>query len=495
MPSQIIDVVVIFAELFIDAEWPACRYIERDAVACCPGDPIARGFGGPEEDKTGSEHLDTFSREHLDTFTEAEAFWNPALGRMVFTPENRRALASDELCGPDEHATTAYCDDHKHHGAHTVHTVLFYISVSILALFEIELLACAAAIGGLFFRNPLYVLDLFVVTASLTLELVLKFLHKERDNASSRQLHLLIVDIRTAPHIGPSCRAGRTACAGTRLALYEDRTRADHVDARAHRSPARRARAPGGGLTQVPRGGGGSAARVCQGDGAQGLPCSEAGGRGQAAQPAAQPTLVCAEWGGAAQQPGPGEGRCGTTLARLSEGDGDSSFYGGGHAWAQVHAKQADRPDRAAPGQSRNAGAPTSTLSALATPPSPTVTTATPAPLGQAERHTQLRSGLILKEVGTTVVAGQSYQEVLSLIRNGGRPLTMTFAPGGTVAASIAARARASKPAAARSDSLDGRVSESNTALLKEGEVSPLSSSERSSDSASKPGKVAIERS
>lgn len=93
------------------------------------------------------------------------------------------------------------------------------------------------------------------------------------------------------------------------------------------------------------------------------------------------------------------------------------------------------------------------------------------------------------------MVAGQSYQEVLSLIRNGGRPLTMTFAPGGTVAASIAARARASKPAAARSDSLDGRVSESNTALLKEGEVSPLSSSERSSDSASKPGKVAIERS
>eukprot|EP01044_Picomonas_judraskeda_P001193 COSAG03_NODE_66_length_15090_cov_6.646455_1_plen_574_part_10 len=59
----------------------------------------------------------------------------------------------------------------------------------------------------------------------------------------------------------------------------------------------------------------------------------------------------------------------------------------------------------------------------------------------QAEKHSQLSAGLILRSVGGSSVAGKNYQEVLGMIKAGGRPLSMTFSPGGTVASSpIAAK-------------------------------------------------------
>jgi predicted metalloprotease with PDZ domain len=54
----------------------------------------------------------------------------------------------------------------------------------------------------------------------------------------------------------------------------------------------------------------------------------------------------------------------------------------------------------------------------------------------QAERHSQLRAGLILRTVSGSSVAGKSYQEVLGMIKAGGRPLSMAFSSGGTVASS-----------------------------------------------------------
>ena len=52
----------------------------------------------------------------------------------------------------------------------------------------------------------------------------------------------------------------------------------------------------------------------------------------------------------------------------------------------------------------------------------------------QAEKHSQLSAGLIVRSVGGSSVAGKNYEEVLGMIKAGGRPLSMTFSPGGTVA-------------------------------------------------------------
>ena len=64
----------------------------------------------------------------------------------------------------------------------------------------------------------------------------------------------------------------------------------------------------------------------------------------------------------------------------------------------------------------------------------------------QAERHSQLSAGLILQSVAGASVAGKGYQEVLGMIKAGGRPLSMTFAPGGTVATSPRASRRQVSP-------------------------------------------------
>ena len=51
----------------------------------------------------------------------------------------------------------------------------------------------------------------------------------------------------------------------------------------------------------------------------------------------------------------------------------------------------------------------------------------------QAEQMPQLSAGLILTSVAGTSVAGKNYKGCLDLIKAGGRPLSMTFKPGGTV--------------------------------------------------------------
>ena len=56
----------------------------------------------------------------------------------------------------------------------------------------------------------------------------------------------------------------------------------------------------------------------------------------------------------------------------------------------------------------------------------------------QAERHPQLRPGLVLTEVGGESVTGIGYPPTLALIKKAGRPVTLRFTSGGTVASAVA---------------------------------------------------------
>ena len=51
----------------------------------------------------------------------------------------------------------------------------------------------------------------------------------------------------------------------------------------------------------------------------------------------------------------------------------------------------------------------------------------------QADRHPQLRPGLIVRSVAGASVAGKSYADVLAMIKRAGRPLDMAFDEGGTL--------------------------------------------------------------
>lgn len=147
MGLLLLDVVILFVELYLTAEFPSCSIIERDAISCCMTD------GG---DDNVRRWLEGDTKDH-------------------------------ELC--EEGAASDYaagCDEYKYSQVHTVDLVLRIMTIAILSSFAIELVILMAACGvKTFFSNFFYILDLVVVSISLALEILFLIL----DEA---QLELLV---------------------------------------------------------------------------------------------------------------------------------------------------------------------------------------------------------------------------------------------------------------------------------------------------------------
>ena len=164
-----LDVMILFVELFLGAQYPTCGIITREAVSCCP-DPseYCQDNGGEDEMRflaeAGEGDLLTCSDEHDD---------------------HARRLAAKgggdgyhhSVCGAGiETACPAGCDEHKYEWLHTVHVTFFSLTIAILGIFFVELclvLICLKPQN--FIKKPLYVLDLIVVTFSLVLEFAFYF--------------------------------------------------------------------------------------------------------------------------------------------------------------------------------------------------------------------------------------------------------------------------------------------------------------------------------
>lgn len=142
-----LDVTILFIELAIDAFYPSCYIIERDAISCCPGE---------------SENPHSFGT---------------AVSRLLADPDGHESICAAPLIETDY---PVGCDDHAHHGVHVAHNILFSFTIIILLTFEVELLTMMYLIGpDKFFSRVLYVVDLFIVTVSLVLEIVFRTLHNQ----------------------------------------------------------------------------------------------------------------------------------------------------------------------------------------------------------------------------------------------------------------------------------------------------------------------------
>lgn len=139
MVALLLDVLILFVELYLLAAYPSCTEIKQDGVSCCP---VEEG-----------EHRWLVEEEHHS---------------------HGACQAPLVEYGP------AGCDDHKHSAVHTAHLVLFIITLVILAAFFIELVVLLAVLGfRLFFHNRLYVLDLFIIVSSLSLEITFAALDED----------------------------------------------------------------------------------------------------------------------------------------------------------------------------------------------------------------------------------------------------------------------------------------------------------------------------
>ena len=134
----IMDVFILFAELYLTAEFPSCHLVERDAISCC--EAVNNG-----NDDHAARFLNNAAAAGEDNFCEM-------------------GYPSDYLAG---------CNPHQYPGVHTAHVVLQSMTLVILSIFSCELLILMAAMGlRVFFSNVFYCFDLFVVAISLVLEIV-----------------------------------------------------------------------------------------------------------------------------------------------------------------------------------------------------------------------------------------------------------------------------------------------------------------------------------
>lgn len=134
MALLLLDVVVLFIEIFLLAMFPPCNTIERDAISCCPGEDD-RWLAGDD-----SNHLECHDP-----------------GLVPFQ------------------SYQATCDEDKYPAVHRAELAMFSITMVILGIFFLELNTTMLALSpNIFFRQVFYLLDYVIVTVSLGLELFFK---------------------------------------------------------------------------------------------------------------------------------------------------------------------------------------------------------------------------------------------------------------------------------------------------------------------------------
>ena len=163
-----LDVMILFVELFLGAQYPSCGIITREAVSCCP-DP-SEYCGG---DANGDNEM-RFLAEASDLLTCSDDHDD---GHRFLAVKGGGDDYHHSVCGAGiETACPAGCDEHKYEWLHYVHVTFFSLTIAILGIFFVELclvLICLKPKN--FIKKPLYVLDLIVVTFSLILEFAFYF--------------------------------------------------------------------------------------------------------------------------------------------------------------------------------------------------------------------------------------------------------------------------------------------------------------------------------
>ncbi|KAG7342511.1 ion transport protein [Nitzschia inconspicua] len=145
----LLDVLILFAELFLLALYPQCHLVERDCIACCPNEQN-------NNDDTDERWLATVESSP----------------RTSSSPESQHQSDSCDI-GYIDTLGEPSCDDHKWEAVHQAEDTFFGMTVAILSLFLVEnIVELMALTPAVFFRHVWYLSDFVIVFTSLTLELV-----------------------------------------------------------------------------------------------------------------------------------------------------------------------------------------------------------------------------------------------------------------------------------------------------------------------------------
>ena len=161
MSLLLLDVLILFVEMFLLSSYPNCSVIIRDAISCCPvleGDvehDTAQWLLAEEE---GDDH------GHHDV--------------------------CDDVGLEADYNSDAGCDPHKWARVHTAEMALFAMTLTILSVFMIELnVEMIALRPAVFFRQFFFLLDYFIISVSLALEILF---HSLSDDSIQSLVGLLV---------------------------------------------------------------------------------------------------------------------------------------------------------------------------------------------------------------------------------------------------------------------------------------------------------------
>lgn len=138
MALLLLDVIILFVEIFLASHYPPCDIIERDCISCC---------------SAASSEID--ERRFLSV-----------------TDHHSEAICDQDM------TISGYgsCDEHKWHTVHTIESVLFWCTITILVTFLVEINLEMVALGpNVFFRQFFYLVDYIIIVVSTTLELLFYF--------------------------------------------------------------------------------------------------------------------------------------------------------------------------------------------------------------------------------------------------------------------------------------------------------------------------------
>jgi len=188
----LIDVIIVFVELFVDAEFPMCSMIQRDAVNCCPACLSGRMMAEVDEFGGVARMLSASgSGSSMGSGSGSASGSGSSMGL-----DSGSGSGGHGICDPHYvpfNDGTVGCDPHLYPGVHVLHEILFYISVFILAVFEVELFSLLAVLDVRFFLNPFFTVDLIVVTLSLVLEISLYSIQSSTSSSSIDATQFLII--------------------------------------------------------------------------------------------------------------------------------------------------------------------------------------------------------------------------------------------------------------------------------------------------------------
>jgi uncharacterized membrane protein len=140
MGLLLLDICILFTELFLLSMYPMCHTITRDAISCCPAA------------QDGEEHLRWLAETGHD--------------------EDHAKHICDDMDGYyPMYDYPVGCDTHKWQRVHTAEMVLFSLTIVILSAMFLELnIEMVALSPSIFFRQFWFTLDYFIISISLILE-------------------------------------------------------------------------------------------------------------------------------------------------------------------------------------------------------------------------------------------------------------------------------------------------------------------------------------